>query len=140
MIDGYMKFLTAHHRKVLAFWFLWFFVAGLFGLQLLNNTKTQYAAPPGTPSAKADAVFAEAFPVMSRSSGLVVLVAAKDTNANLINTLTQPGGFVDGLTRFLNQSLVDTRDKYHGVWTGDFSGCTFMLSHRDVNISVVRAL
>lgn len=36
--------------------------------------------------------------------------------------IVAPGGFVDGLTALLNSSLVSTRAKYEGVWTGEFTG------------------
>ena len=95
---------------------------GLFGLKLLNNTKTQYNPPDGTLSATAQKIFTDAFPARSSETALVVLVQTQQAPSNPADIVT-PGGFVDGLTRYLNASLVATRDKYKDIWTGEFNGC-----------------
>jgi hypothetical protein len=51
-------------------------VAGLFGLRLLSNTKTQYNPPNGTPSAISQKIFTDAFPVRAAETALVVLVSS----------------------------------------------------------------
>jgi hypothetical protein len=121
IVDRYMAFLSAHHRKVLVFWALWLLVAGTFGMKLLQNTKTQYNPPPGTLSATSQQIFVDAFPTRASETAMVILVTTSQPN---ITQIVAPGGFVNGLTSYINKSLVDTRAKYENVWTGEFNGCT----------------
>ena len=73
----------------------------------------------GTLSATAQQIFSDAFPARSSETAMVVLVTASVPNATQI---VMPGGFVAGLTAYLNSSLVRTQAQYENVWTGEFVG------------------